>query len=62
MANTPIREPTLYVLSALAAGPLHGYASIKTVEELSDHLRAHWPEIRAGWDHRTTQTRRARFV
>jgi DNA-binding PadR family transcriptional regulator len=36
MANTPIREPTLYVLSALAAGPLHGYAIIKAVEELSD--------------------------
>jgi DNA-binding PadR family transcriptional regulator len=26
----------LYVLSALAAGPLHGYAIIKAVEELSD--------------------------
>jgi DNA-binding PadR family transcriptional regulator len=36
MANTPIREPTLYVLSALAAGPLHGYAIIKAVEELSE--------------------------
>jgi PadR family transcriptional regulator len=36
MAITPIREPTLYVLSALAVGPLHGYAIIKAVEELSD--------------------------
>lgn len=35
MAPSPIREPTLYVLSALAVGPLHGYAIIKAVEELS---------------------------
>ena len=30
-----IREPTLYVMSALAGGELHGYAIIKAVEELS---------------------------
>ena len=31
-----IREPTLYVMSALAGGATHGYAIIQAVEELSD--------------------------
>jgi DNA-binding PadR family transcriptional regulator len=31
----PLREPTVYILSALARGPLHGYGIIKAVEELS---------------------------
>ena len=30
-----MREPTYYVLAALLAGPLHGYAIIKRAEELS---------------------------
>jgi DNA-binding PadR family transcriptional regulator len=30
-----IREPTVFILSALAEGPLHGYGVIKRVEELS---------------------------
>ena len=31
-----IREPTLFVLAALAQTPLHGYAIIKSVSRLSD--------------------------
>jgi DNA-binding PadR family transcriptional regulator len=31
-----MREPTYFVLAALLAGPLHGYAIIKRAEELSD--------------------------
>ena len=31
-----IREPTVFILSALAEGPLHGYGIIKRVEQLSD--------------------------
>jgi PadR family transcriptional regulator, regulatory protein PadR len=32
----PMREPTYFVLAALMAGPLHGYAIIKRAEEMSD--------------------------
>src|SRR5215467_4638895 len=32
----PMREPTYFVLASLLAGPLHGYAIIKRVEELSN--------------------------
>jgi PadR family transcriptional regulator, regulatory protein PadR len=32
---TPMREPTYFVLAALLAGPLHGYAIIKRAEEMS---------------------------
>jgi DNA-binding PadR family transcriptional regulator len=35
MAETPMREPTFYVLAALLRGPLHGYAIMKRAEELS---------------------------
>jgi len=31
-----MREPTYFVLAALLAGPLHGYAIIKRAEDLSD--------------------------
>lgn len=31
-----LREPTVFILSALAQGPLHGYGIIKRVEALSD--------------------------
>jgi PadR family transcriptional regulator, regulatory protein PadR len=31
-----MREPTYFVLAALLAGPLHGYAIIKRAEELSN--------------------------
>jgi DNA-binding PadR family transcriptional regulator len=31
-----MREPTYFVLAALLAGPLHGYAIIKRAEEMSD--------------------------
>jgi PadR family transcriptional regulator, regulatory protein PadR len=31
----PMREPTYFVLAALMAGPLHGYAIIKRAEEMS---------------------------
>ena len=33
---SPLREPTFLLLTALAAGPLHGYAAIKEVVALSD--------------------------
>jgi PadR family transcriptional regulator, regulatory protein PadR len=32
---TPMREPTYFVLAALLAGPLHGYAIMKRAEEMS---------------------------
>jgi PadR family transcriptional regulator PadR len=35
MARPPMREPTYYVLAALLAAPLHGYAIIKRAEEMS---------------------------
>lgn len=31
-----LREPTLYILAALASGRLHGYALIDAVENLSE--------------------------
>lgn len=31
-----IREPTFFILTALAKEPLHGYGIIRTVEELSE--------------------------
>ncbi|HXB46700.1 MAG TPA: PadR family transcriptional regulator [Streptosporangiaceae bacterium] len=38
MAKSPaaMREPTYFVLAALLAGPLHGYAIIKRAEEMSN--------------------------
>jgi DNA-binding PadR family transcriptional regulator len=35
MTSPPMREPTYFVLAALLAGPLHGYAIIKRAGELS---------------------------
>jgi PadR family transcriptional regulator PadR len=35
MAAPPMREPTYFVLAALLAGPLHGYAIMKRAGELS---------------------------
>ena len=35
MTSPPMREPTYFVLAALLAGPLHGYAIIKRAEEMS---------------------------
>lgn len=35
MTSSPMREPTYFVLAALLAGPLHGYAIIKRAGELS---------------------------
>jgi PadR family transcriptional regulator, regulatory protein PadR len=34
-SRLPMREPTYFVLAALLAGPLHGYAIIKRAEEMS---------------------------
>ena len=34
-SRPPLREPTYFVLAALLAGPLHGYAIIKRAEEMS---------------------------
>jgi DNA-binding PadR family transcriptional regulator len=31
-----LREPTYFVLAALAPGPAHGYRIIKSIEDLSD--------------------------
>jgi len=36
LGEKSIREPTLYVMSALAGGVTHGYAIIRAVEDLSD--------------------------
>jgi DNA-binding PadR family transcriptional regulator len=33
--TAPLQEPTFLVLTALAAGPLHGYGVIQEVEQLS---------------------------
>lgn len=35
MSNEELRQPTLLVLTALTAGPRHGYALIEAVAELS---------------------------
>lgn len=35
VTNTPMREPTFLILTALARGPLHGYGLISEVETLS---------------------------
>ncbi len=35
MMETPLREPTYLILTALAAGPQHGYAVIQEVREIS---------------------------
>jgi DNA-binding PadR family transcriptional regulator len=35
--NLPLREPTFLILTALAGEPLHGYAVINEVAELSQH-------------------------
>lgn len=32
---SPMREPTYFVLASLLSGPLHGYAIIKRVQEMS---------------------------
>jgi PadR family transcriptional regulator, regulatory protein PadR len=34
-SQLPMREPTYFVLAALLAGPLHGYAIIKRAEDMS---------------------------
>lgn len=36
MAHIEIREPTFYILSALATGPKHGYAIVKEVADMSN--------------------------
>ncbi|AGZ45816.1 PadR family transcriptional regulator [Actinoplanes friuliensis] len=36
MTETPMREPTFLVLTALAAGPQHGYAVIEDVARMTD--------------------------
>lgn len=33
--RAPLREPSYFILAALLDGPLHGYAVIKRVDELS---------------------------
>ncbi len=33
--TSPLREPTYFVLTALAAGPAHGYRILRAVEDLS---------------------------
>jgi DNA-binding PadR family transcriptional regulator len=36
MSDTPMREPTFLVLTALAASPQHGYAVIEDVARMTD--------------------------
>ncbi len=35
-APLPLREPTFLILTALAAGPAHGYGIMQSVEDMSD--------------------------
>jgi DNA-binding PadR family transcriptional regulator len=35
-AALPLREPTFFILTALAAGPAHGYGILQSVDEMSD--------------------------
>jgi DNA-binding PadR family transcriptional regulator len=35
-SHPPLREPTFYILLSLSPGPKHGYAILKSVEDLSD--------------------------
>jgi DNA-binding PadR family transcriptional regulator len=37
VAIRSLREPTFLILTALAAGPQHGYAIITDIERISDH-------------------------
>ena len=42
MSEQPLREPAFLVLTALASGPLHGYALVEDVLRLSDgQVRLH---------------------
>ena len=36
MSQRPLQEPTFLILTALAAGPQHGYGIMTDVEEISD--------------------------
>ena len=36
MASAPLREPTYFILTALAGGPAHGYRLLQQIEELSE--------------------------
>jgi DNA-binding PadR family transcriptional regulator len=36
MTDTPLREPTFLVLTALAGGPQHGYGVIEEVQRISE--------------------------
>ncbi len=35
MSQRPLQEPTFLILTALAAGPQHGYGIMTDVEEIS---------------------------
>jgi DNA-binding PadR family transcriptional regulator len=42
MSDQPLREPAFLVLTALAGGPLHGYALVEDVLRISDgQVRLH---------------------
>lgn len=36
MSDAPLREPTYFILAALAGGPAHGYRLMQAVEEMSE--------------------------
>ena len=36
MSQRPLQEPTFLILTALAAGPQHGYGIMTDVEEISE--------------------------
>jgi DNA-binding PadR family transcriptional regulator len=36
MKDRPLQEPTFFILTALAAGPQHGYGIMTDVEEISE--------------------------
>ena len=53
---SPLREPTFLLLTALAGGPLHGYAAIKEVAALSnDRVRLRAGTLYAALDRLTAE-------
>ena len=57
----PLREPTFFILTALAGGPAHGYGILQNVDEMSDgRVRPGRARSTALWRARGRGLRRAR--
>jgi DNA-binding PadR family transcriptional regulator len=55
MSQRPLQEPTFLILTALAAGPQHGYGIMTDVEEISEgRLRLRAGTLYAALDRLTT--------